>query len=482
MMKKRLFTLLFFLSSAFLTLLSAQNIISVVGNPISGGYLKGGYSGDGGLAAAAELNSPYDIAFDASGNMFIADDGNNVIREVDHTTGNINTVAGNYTYGGGYSGDGGLATAAELLGPASVAFDDSGNMAIADYGNNIIRKIDHITGNISTMAGNYSYGGGYSGNSGPATAAELDGPTSIAFDTSGNLFIAEYGNNVIRKVDNGTGIISTFAGIHVGGYSGDGGPAIAAKLSSPVNIAFDHSGNLYISDYRNNVIREVNHSTGNITTVAGDTAHEQGYSGDGGTATAAGLNFPWGIAVNDSGSLFIADQFNNVIRGVSHSNGNIYTVAGNYNGGISGYSGDGGPATAAELKSPTGIAIDPAGNLFIADNGNNVIREITSVIKTGIEKVTSLSSNEVSVYPNPNNGNFEVFCHSVLPEAGEESLPIIQVYNLLGEKVFTETLRPAIGGTQGDNTININSQPDGVYFMQIITSDGNITKRIVIER
>ena len=220
-----------------------------------------------------------------------------------------------------------------------MAVDASGNLYIADTGNNRIRKVS-ATGIITTVAGNGS--AGYSGDGGPATSAQLDGPEGVAVDGSGNLYIADTCNNRIRKVS-ATGIITTVAGNGSAGYSGDGGPATSAQLSLPAGVAVDGSGNLYIADSGNNRIRKVS-ATGIITTVAGNGS--PGYSGDGGPATSAQLNQPAGVAVDASGNLYIADSSNNRIRKVS-ATGIITTVAGN---GFDGYSGDGGPATSAATQ------------------------------------------------------------------------------------------------------------------------------------
>ena len=326
-----------------------------------------GYSGDGGPASDAGLNFPDGIASDASGDLFITDDGNNVVREINATTGVITTIAGNGTYG--YSGDTGQATAAELASPDGVVWSSSGDLFIADSGNDVVREVNLTTGIITTIAGNGT--GGYSGDGDQATAAELNAPGGLALDSSGDLFIADSGNNVVREVNLNTGIITTVAGNGTADYSGDGDQATAAELNSPEGVALDNSGDLFIADSSNNAIREVNLKTGIITTIAGDGTAD--YSGDNGQATAAELNFPNGVAVNTSGDLFVADGDNNVIREVDLKTGIITTVAGN---STAGYSGDGGLATAAELNGPGAIALDSSGDLFVADSGNNVIREL----------------------------------------------------------------------------------------------------------
>ena len=374
-----------------------------------------GYSGDGHQATAAELNDPSYVAVDSSGDLFIADFGNSVIREVNPSTGVITTVAGNGTPG--YSGDGYQATAAELNSPQGIALDSAGDLFIADTGNQRIREVNFLTGVITTVAG---FGGGlYGGDGGPATAARLCRPAGIALDSAGDLFIADTGNSVIREVDHATGVITTVAGnrINMWSYSGDGGPATDAGLNQPMGIAVDSTGDLFIADTGNSVIREVNPATGVITTVtdafvsnprglavdaAGDlfiadtgnnrvrevastsgtvgpnsiiTTVAGGGIGEPLPATAVELGSPQAMAVDAAGDLFIADNSNNVILEVNLSSGIINTVAGNYALGA-GYSGDTGQATAAQLSGPSGVALDGQGGLFIADTGNNVVREV----------------------------------------------------------------------------------------------------------
>jgi hypothetical protein len=464
-MKKFIAQLVFTTSLSFVGSLSAQNISTVAGSITLGA----GYSGDGGAATAAELFGPTGVAFDASGNMYIADYTNNVIREFDHTTGDISTVAGNYALGGSYSGDGSAATAAGLKNPAAVAIDASGNIIIADGGNHVLRKVDHTTKNISTIAGINS--SGFSGDGGPATAAELYLPTSVALDASGNIYLSDYGNDIIRKIDAGTGNISTVAGNHsLGpGYSGDGGPATAAELNNPACVTLDHAGNIYFTEYNNSVVRKVDKSNGLISTIAGNHTMGTGFSGDGGPATMAELAHPWGVSVDGSGNLFFSDQFNNVIREVS-SLGNINTIAGNYLDGF-GYNGDGGPATAAELYSPAGVALDATGNLFIADNNNNLIREVNSVT-IGIDGITLV--NELNIYPNPSSGIFTV------ESSGVSGKSLIEVYNVFGGKVFETSLAQTTKGAT--NEINLTTLPSGIYFIQLVNQKGRISKRVVIEK
>jgi sugar lactone lactonase YvrE len=348
--------------------LNGTNLPNGIITTVAGNYWFGGggwYSGDGGPATNASLNWPADVAVNASGNLFIADTMNKLIRKVD-ANGIITTVAGNGGFGG-YSGDGSAATNTSLSETHCVALDTSGNLFISFDG--CIRKVD-ANGIITTVAGNDSLG--YSGDGGPATNASLNNPYGLVVDASGNLFIADEGNNRIRKVDT-NGIITTVAGNgpsgYSGSYSGDGGAATNANLNWPYGVAVDASGNLFISDKGNNRVRKVN-ANGIITTVAGNGS--SGYSGDGGAATYARLNNPCGIAVDTSGNLFIADNNNHRIRKVN-SAGIITTVAGG--SGIY-YPNDGGAATNSSLYYPAGLALDTSGNLFIADAGNQLIREV----------------------------------------------------------------------------------------------------------
>jgi sugar lactone lactonase YvrE len=275
------------------------------------------YSGDGGAATNAELCYAEGVAVNAFGCLFIADSGNNRIRKVD-TNGVITTVAGNGAWG--YSGDGGAATNARLDTPYGVEVDASGNLFIADYANSRVRKVG-TNGIITTVAGNGT--NGYSGDGGAATNAELHYPYAVAVDASGNLFIADYFNDRIRRVGT-NGIITTVAGNGTAGYSGDGGAATNAELNYPSGVALDASSNLFIADSDNNVVRRVS-TNGIITTVAGNGTYGF-YSGDGGPATNASLWVPSGVALDAFGNLFIADAGNNCIRKVTDTQGPVLAL------------------------------------------------------------------------------------------------------------------------------------------------------------
>jgi len=349
------------------------------------------YLGDGGAAVSASLNHPTAVAVDASGNIYIADFYNHRIRKVD-ASGVITTVAGNGT--AGYSGDGGPAVDASLDHPTYVAVDASENIYITDYYNNRIRKVD-ASGVITTFAGNGI--AGYSGDGGPAASASLNNPGGVAVDASGNIYIADYFNNRIRKVDASTGNIRTVAGNGTLGYSGDGGPAASANLFHPTSVAVDASGNIYIADLFSNRIRKVNASTGYITTIAGNGT--AGYSGDGGPAVSANLDNPNDVAVDALGNIYIADENNERIRKVNASTGVITTIAGN---GTYGYSGDGGPATSASLAYPKGVAVDASGNIYIADANNDRIRKVEGG-NTDVTAPTTVASPSGGTYNSPRN-------------------------------------------------------------------------------
>ncbi len=402
---------------------------------VAGSSALPGYSGDGGLATSAQLKfatvssnqepTPLTgLAVDAAGNIYISDVYDYVVRKVTAATGVITTVAGTGMSTAGPLGDGGPATGA-MLAPMGLALDGSGDLYIADLASNSIRKVTAATGIITTVAGN---GNGdvrlYSGDGGPATSAQLNDPVGVVVDGSGNLYISDSGNNVIRKVTAATGIITTVAGNGslLGGSSGDGGPATSAQLSLPGALAVDGSGSLYIVDSVGQLLRKVTAASGIITTLVGsgggflgigglgldgsgnlyvaDAYHSAirklaaatgimttvagnglapASSGDGGPATSAQISAPRGVAVDGSGNLYITDPYGRVVRTVTAATGIITRVAGN---GTSGYSGDRGPATSAQFEFPGAVAADSSGNIYIGDAWSYVIRKV--VAATGV--------------------------------------------------------------------------------------------------
>jgi sugar lactone lactonase YvrE len=351
-----------------------------------------GFSGDGGPATEAELYNPGYTALDPVGNLYITDGNNLRVRKVD-LNGIITTVAGNGV--AGFSGDGGPATSAKLNFPAGVALDAAGNLYIADGGNNRIRKVD-LNGIITTFAGG---GIGAGGDGGPATQAQLGFPSGIAVDAAGNLYIADTDFSRVRKVDL-NGIITTVAGTGEHGYSGDGGPATQAELGFPSDIAVDAAGNLYIADPDNSRVRKVD-SRGIISTFAGNG--HRGFSGDGGPATKAQLE-PVGVAVDAAGNVYIADIGNFRIRRIDKT-GTIRTIAGT---GAQ-YGGDGGPATKAGIN-PIGVAIDSAGTIFLTEGFSERVRKVDvskSAVIFASQNVSTVSSSQEAFVTNTGTQHIE---------------------------------------------------------------------------
>ena len=441
-------------------------IATVAGNGLSG------YSGDGNTATNAKLNYPSGVAVDKAGNLFIADYISECVRKVS-TDRIITTVAGNGTFG--YSGDGGPGTNAVLDSPHGVAVDNLGNLFIADSGNHRIRKLD-TNGMITTVAGPGAYG--TTGDGGRATNAWLWLPTSVALDNSGNIYIADYDDSRIRMV-NTNGIITTIAGNGTAGFSGDGGAGTNAMVSWPYGIAVGGSGNVFIADYGNERIRKVD-TNGVITTVAGNGTYI--YLGDGGLAINAAFSCPQGIAVDAVGNLLIADQRNNRIRKVD-TNGIITTAAGN--SGI-GFSSDGNIATNASLYWPSGVTIDNTGNVFIADTYNSRIREVYpinqstlpiikvtssnigsySVIVTSAEGSVTSSPASLNMFPfftaSAGNPNILAGLSTVLSVRAGGSLPLMFQWAFNGTNI--------VGATNSSYAINNTSTNNGGVYMVIVTN------------
>lgn len=341
--------------------LSAQEI-GAIESPVGTGAQ--GYAGDGGPAKAALLNQPFHCSKDSGGNLYVADTFNHCIRRVDARTGVISTVAGNGQKG--YTGDGGAATQATMNEPYGVLPDRDGNLFIVDRLNQVIRRVDAKTGVMSTYAGNGQKS--YGGDGGPATQASMMEPNALDFDPDGHLYICDIRDNRIRKVDRSTGIISTFVGLGKLEFSGDGGPAAKAGIRGARGVAFDRTGNAYICEREGNRIRRVDSKSGIIETISGNG--QKGYEGDGGPALKATWNGPKWIHVGPDGNVYVVDTENHCVRQINPKSGQIRTVS----GGHKGPEGDGGPGDRAGMDRPHGCWLDGRGRLYTGDTNNHRIR------------------------------------------------------------------------------------------------------------
>ncbi len=408
-----------------------------------------GYSGDGGFATHAKIGSSWGVATDANGNLFVTDDDNNVIRKI-RPDGTITTLAG--TGYQGYSGDGGLAAGAALNYPSGLAVDAHGNVYVADNGNYVVRKIDTL-GIITTVAGTGTRGN--AGDGGPAVAARLAGCVALSFDQHGNLYIAD-GNGRVRKVTP-TGLITTAAGNGMWGYSGDGGAATNAAFAGACGVAVDVTGNIFIADQVNNVIRKVN-TSGIITTLAGTSV--SGFGGDGGPATNARLNAPGNLITDNAGNVYVADVENNRIRMISQG-GIITTIAGN---GAGIYGGDGGMAIAASVKNPSAICLNKSGNMFIADRNNYVVREIVNHAAFTItaNPGSSVSEGTTVTFKVPDGSNnyglnYQWYCNGLAVGGNSATYTPATVTN--GDRIICKLVDPAYSNameTSDDLTMSVS--------------------------
>ncbi|MBI3326673.1 MAG: hypothetical protein HYZ81_08230 [Nitrospinae bacterium] len=324
-----------------------------------------GYAGDGGPAAQALLNEPFMCAFDRQGNLYVAEAMSHCVRRIDKLTEVITTVAGTGVQG--YTGDGGLATRATLNQPYSLQIASNGDIYIVDRLNAVIRKVEAATGIITTVAGTGEPG--YSGDGGPGTRAQLREPNDCFLDGRGGLLIADIQDQRIRRLDLRTGIITTFAGTGEKARAGDGLAATAASILGARAVCMDSQGNTYICEREGNGIRKVD-ARGMMSTYAG--TGERGYSGDGGSALAATWGAPKAIRCDRQGNLLVVDTENHAIRRIDAATGIVTTIAGGHRGG----EGDGGPATAAGLDRPHGCDVDERGNTYIADSNNHRVRVV----------------------------------------------------------------------------------------------------------
>lgn len=329
-----------------------------------------GFSGDNGPAVSAQLRHPYGVVVDSTGTRYFSEFGNHRVRRIT-SDGKISTIAGTGTKG--FSGDCGPAVSAQLNVPRGVAVDSAGSVYIADSDNHRVRKIT-ADGKICTVVGTGTKG--FGGDGGPATAAQLDDPRGVAVDSAGVLYVSEYNNRRVRKITT-DGLISTVAGTGTAGSDGDGGPAVLAQLNRPRGVAVGRAGDLYIVDAGSHRVRKVA-ADGKISTVAG--AGTKGFNGDGGPATAAQLDSPFEVAVDSIGTLYIGEFGNHRVRKIT-ADGKISTIAGT---GTADFAGDGGPAASAQLNNPIGVAVDRANTLYIADHANSRVRKVSLPKRAGL--------------------------------------------------------------------------------------------------
>lgn len=520
-----MFSMRFFI---FLLILLPSTCFTQIITTIAGTGV-GSYTGDGGPAINATFSEPQCVMLDDTGNVYVVDEDDNVIRKI-NPAGIINTIIGSGMTG--YSGDGGPARIAKINHPGGCAIDRKGNIFIADSYNHVIRKVN-TAGIISTVAGHGTISG-YGGDGGPATVAYLNFPEMVAIDKKNNLYITDAGNNRVRKIDT-SGIITTIAGTGLGAYAGDGGPADSAKLKYPTGIVVDTStGIIYIGDANNNAVRKID-AAGIITTFAGTGV--MGYSGNGGPATAAKLNNPQGVTIDTAGTVYISDGGNNEIRKVNTA-GIISAYAG---AGVAGFSGDGGPAFLAKIYNPPEITVDVTGNLYIAEYFNSRVRKVsfcavplnmniggaftvcpsdsTTLIASGASNYTwsvnagAALTASVSVKPAVSS------TYSVIGESGQcaaaDSVTVniiscsagiagqvginftmypnpatnvvtvqtgfipdtqVEIYNSLGEKVFSDIIK------NKETTININSLSEGMYLVRFLKNNSLFYQNTLVKQ
>ena len=434
-MKKKYVLILFVLCTY---LVQSQTITTIAGDGSSG------FSGDGGLAITAQLNLPFNLTFDKSDNIFIADTYNNSIRKIDSKSGIITTVVGTAD----------KKQISELKTPTGLTFDNYNNLFIADLANLRIRKVNLDTGSSMTLVGKKSE------KEEPNINASLGGPFSVVFDTSGNLYISINGDSKVSKVEFATGKITTIAGNGETGFGGDGSLAKNAKLANPTGLALDNKGNLFIADSGNERIRKVDLSTGIITTIAG--TGETGYTGDGSLAKNARLANPLGLAIDKKGDLFVVDRGNNRVRKINMMSGVITTIVGT---GEAGFSGDGSLAKNAQLANPTGLAFNKEGDLFVVDRGNNRIRKISGLSSSNETKNIELADS-VSIYPNPSTDKITIELKNNV------ELKKALLYDTSGKQVKAMML---------NNSLNVSKLPRGIYVLKLETSKGNIEQKVVLK-
>jgi trimeric autotransporter adhesin len=427
----------------------AQIITTIAGTGIKG------HTPEGIPATAAELFSPSGVAVGNNGHIYMSDQNATCIWDI-NPAGIINILAG--TWGvTGYSGDGGPATNAKIYWPTGLAVDRIGNVFIADQFNDAIRKVD-TSGIITTIAG--GNGAGYGGDNGPATAALFWHPNDVGVDTFGNVYVADRDNHVIRKI-NTAGLITTVSGNNIVGYGGDGGPATDAKMNFPSGLCVDKIGNIFVADLYNSRVRKID-TEGIITTIAG--IGTKAFSGDGGPATAAEINDVSAICIDTSGTIYFTDYANYRIRKVTKA-GIISSIAGN---GSFGYTGDNILATTSSISYAEGVAVDNAGNVYIADYANSRLRKVTPD-RSALNTCTSVFTGHCDVFPNPSTtGSFTIIATAM---SGDYSLEIL---NTAGEVMYERQC-----GTI-TNEIDLSKSPPGIYTLSLKSKDISISRKLVV--
>ncbi len=455
-MKRPLYHLLLCVLSVILSVAANGQVITTIAGD---GTL--GFAGDGGPATDAHFNLPEGIALDSSGNnvltpnLFIADVFNHRVRRIT-SYGVISTIAG--TGVSGYNGDGIPAITAQLNKPRGIATDKIGNIYIADDGNSRLRKIDQA-GIITTVAGTGVPG--YFGDGGPASAAGLYSISDVVVDTAGVIFFTDPFQNCIRKIDH-AGIITTIVGGGALGFSGDGGPAVNARINGVSCLAVDHLGNLFFADVNNYRVRKVDRA-GIIRTVAGVGIF--GNSGDGGMATDALVSNISGLSTDAMGNLYMCDSNASVIRKVSLS-GIVTRVAGTLDGCA--YNGDNGNPTEAGLCNPYRLTIDKCGTLLFSDRGNERIREIKYT--TGL--VAPLTAGrDISIFPNPATGGQSTLC--IAAPAKEQV--VITIKDITGKVVKT------IASLTNTKILVSLTMPSGMYFVTAKTTSATWLGKLLVE-
>ena len=416
----------------------------------------GGFSGDGGLATNASIGTAAQGCFDKEGNYYFSVRNQHRIRKV-AGDGTISTIAGNGTPG--FSGDGNISVNAIISNPLGICIDDSNNIYFADHGNERIRKIDAVSGIITTIAGNGT--GSYSGDGGPAINASLSSPVGVCFDQNGNMYIADASNHRVRKID-ALHVITTIAGTGTNGFSGDGQLALNAHLADPLCVICDSFGNVFICDFGNKRIRKVDIVSGNITTVVGGTGSGI-YNGENIPASTAEIS-SFGIVFNSIGEMFLSDQ-NQRIRKVDYT-GIIHTVAGT---GIAGYSGDGNLATLAQIYNPEGMAVDSCDNIYFCETANRIIRKIkfNECFPVHFE-ITKKHANIVEISPNPATSQLTITSNTKLKH--------VTVTNALGI-----TVRRA--EKESDKIVlDISDLSSGIYFVKAVDVNGALRTEKIIKQ